>query len=186
MIFSENRLPLFALASTKKMSFDFSDRVLGKVFADFGNDPLLDVGVEGVAQIGERARRRDDDQRGDAALAHHFLQSRRHPLDEAVLFQSMPVGLFNTAAAMRSCVRKTDRGSVGSLLMGWRVLLGEDALSLQVGELFITSIAHEEGFAPVTDEDDGVMRNCELVHIQLPNEPRIAADSTNANMGIQS
>jgi len=78
------------------MSFNFPDRVLGQVFADFGNDPFLDIGVEGVPQIGERARRRDDDQRGDAALAHHFLQSRRHPLDEAVLFQSMPVGLFNT------------------------------------------------------------------------------------------
>lgn len=166
------------LASTKKMSFNFPDRVLGQVFADFGNDPFLDIGVEGVPQIGERARRRDDDQRGDAALAHHFLQSRRHPLDEAVLFQSMPVGLFNTAAAMRSRVRKTDYGPVGSLLVGRRVLLGEDALGLQVGEFLIAGIAQEESFAAVTDEDEGVMRYCELVHIQLPNEsnaPRMAA-----------
>jgi hypothetical protein len=33
------------LASTKKMSFNFPDRVLGQVFADFGNDPFLDIGV---------------------------------------------------------------------------------------------------------------------------------------------
>lgn len=160
------------------MSFNFPDRVLGQVFADFGNDPFLDIGVEGVPQIGERARRRDDDQRCDAALAHHFLQSRRHPLDEAVLFQSMPVGLFNTAAAVRSRVRKTDYGPVGSLLVGRRVLLGEDALGLQVGEFLIAGIAQEESFAAVTDEDEGVMRYCELVHIQLPSEsnaPRMAA-----------
>jgi hypothetical protein len=35
------------------MSFNFPDRVLGQVFADFGNDPFLDIGVEGVPQIGE-------------------------------------------------------------------------------------------------------------------------------------
>ncbi len=52
---------LSQLASMEKMSFDFSDRVLGEVFADFGNDPFLDIGVERVAQISERARRRDDD-----------------------------------------------------------------------------------------------------------------------------
>jgi hypothetical protein len=38
------------------MCFDFRQQVLGQILADFGDDPLLHVGVEGAAQVGARAR----------------------------------------------------------------------------------------------------------------------------------
>ena len=107
---------------------------------------------------------------GTRAPAHHILQSGRHALDEAVLLQVMPVGLLHAAAAMRSRALKAASGPVGTLLVGRRIFLGEDALDLQIGELLVAVIAQEKRLAAVADEHQGVMGDGELGHMKLPND----------------
>jgi hypothetical protein len=42
--------------STEEALFDLADRMLRQVLADFGYDPTLHVGVEGMAQVRESVR----------------------------------------------------------------------------------------------------------------------------------
>ena len=100
------------------MRFDVRDRVVGQVLADFGDDALLHVGMEGAAQVGERARRRGDDDGGHVVGAHEFFQFRRHAFDEPMLLEMMPVGLFHGAATMRASALDAASGPVGALFVG--------------------------------------------------------------------
>jgi hypothetical protein len=61
--------------------------------------------------------------------------------------------------------------------MGRRVLLGEDALGLQIGELLIAGIAQEQRLAAVTNEHHGIMGYCEPIHVELLTKSVAAAES---------
>ena len=80
---------------------------------------------------------------GTPRLRTILLQSGRYTLGEAVLLQVVPVGLFDAAAAMRSRALDAASGPVGTLLVGRRVLLGEDTLNPQIGKLRVAGIAQE-------------------------------------------
>jgi hypothetical protein len=73
-----------------------------------------------------------------------MFQSRGDTLDEAMLFQVMPVGLAHFAAARAG--RRGDGGTrlVRTLLMGQWFSLCEDLFGLQVGKFFIAVIAQEK------------------------------------------
>lgn len=150
---------------SENVSLDFPNGVLGQILADFGHDPFLDVGMEGTPQIGKGARRRDNDERRHVTRAHDVLQSGGHALRKAVLLEVMPVGLLHAAVPMRPGALDAPSGSVGSLFVGWWVLLGKHLLGLQIGELLVALIAQEQGLAAVTDEDHGVVRYCDFVHV---------------------
>jgi hypothetical protein len=47
----------------------------------------------------------------------------------------------------------------------WRILISKNLLSFQIGKFFVTIVAQEQRLAAVADENQGVVRNCELVHI---------------------
>ena len=111
MILSENRAPLFRimLQATKSLErdadptithpalaplseqvrLDVRNRMIGEVLADLGHDPLLDVLMKGAAQVGERARRRDNDQCRYGTLAHQMLQCGGDAGNEAILLQTV-------------------------------------------------------------------------------------------------
>src|SRR6187399_3070362 len=109
--------------------------MVGEILADFSHDPLFHVGMKGPAQVGKRARRRGDDEGGDRAAAHHALERSGDALDKTVLLEVMPVGLIDAAAPTRAGARKGRARLVGTLLMGWRIFVGENLLGLQVGKL---------------------------------------------------
>jgi hypothetical protein len=46
--------------SVGKVRLDPVDRLIGEVFVEFGHDLCLDVGMKGAPQLGERLRRRGD------------------------------------------------------------------------------------------------------------------------------
>src|SRR6516164_11602688 len=66
-----NRLPARGL-STDEVPFDLADRMIGEVLVDLSNDFALHVGVEGAAQVGERARRCGHHDRLHFAFLHEL------------------------------------------------------------------------------------------------------------------
>ena len=68
--------------------------------------------------------------------------------------------------------REGPAGGVGSLLVGRRILVGENALGHQIGKLLVAFVAQKERLAAVADEDESVMRNGELVHSETPDKGR--------------
>jgi hypothetical protein len=48
--------------------------------------------------------------------------------------------------------------------MGRRVVVGEDALDLEIGKFLVALVAQEQGLAAIADEDDGVMGDLNLGH----------------------
>ena len=144
---------------------DLPHRMIGEVLANFREDPLFHVGMEGATQVGKRARRRGNDEGRDGPAAYHTLQRSGHPSNETVLLKAMPVSLIDTAAPMRAGPRKGRAWLVGALLMSRRILISKNLLSFQIGKFFVTIVAQEQRLAAVADENQGVVRNCELVHI---------------------
>ena len=83
--------------------FSISDTgMLGQILADLGHDPLLDVGVEGSPQLGERLRRGDDDKRLHFARPHQRFHGGGNAVGEAMLFDVVPVGRLDAAPEIGS------------------------------------------------------------------------------------
>ena len=95
--------------------------MVGEILADFGHDPLFHIGMEGAAQVGQRARWRGNDEGRDCAAAYHILQRSGDAFDKTVLLEVMPVGLIYAAAPMRAGPRKGRTRLVGTLLVGRRI-----------------------------------------------------------------
>ena len=102
--------------------------MVGEILADFSHDPLFHVGMKGPAQVGKRARWRGDDEGRDRAAAHHALERSGDAFDKTVLLEVMPVGLIDAATPMRAAAPKGRARLVGALLMGRRILIGENLL----------------------------------------------------------
>src|SRR4029077_4480694 len=75
--------------------------------------------------------------------------------------------LIDAVAPTRAGARKGRARLVGTLLMGWRIFVGENLLGLQVGKLFIAVVAEEQRLASIADENHGIMGDCELIHVSL-------------------
>src|SRR5580704_16357913 len=110
--------------SAHQVLLDFVDRLLGEVLVDLGDDVGLDVLVQGLAQVGEGARGRSDDECFHVALAYELLQRCRHLTGEVVLLQFVPIGLRHRAAAMPDAGVAAAR-PVGALLVGRRIYIDE-------------------------------------------------------------
>jgi len=106
------------------MFLDLPDREFGQVLVDFGDDPAFHIGMKGVAQFGERARRGNDYYRFDLFSAHHVLQSGSHTLGETFLFQFMPIGRFYTAAPVCAGAFEDPSRTIGTLLMRRQIRIG--------------------------------------------------------------
>ena len=64
---------------------------------------------------------------------------------------------------------------IGSLIVGGRVLVDENALSHKIRELLIASVSQEQRLAAVANENESVMGNNGLVHFELrSNKARFA------------
>ena len=73
--------------------------MFGEILVDLGDDPLLDIGVKRLAQVGECARRRDHDERMNATFADDPFESRGDVCGKAVLFELVPIGLRDARTA---------------------------------------------------------------------------------------
>src|SRR6516165_3356088 len=113
------------------MLLDIVERMLGEILVDLGYDPHFDIGMERLAQIGERTRRRDDKQSLDAALTYDFLKRRGHLMGESMLLEHVPVGLSDAGAAGADRRMRPAR-AIGALVMGRRVFIGEHLFGFQI------------------------------------------------------
>ena len=59
-------------SSTGKMLFDLANWMFGQVLADFGDNPAFNIGMKGVPQICQGARRRRYDERSHVAFTHEL------------------------------------------------------------------------------------------------------------------
>ena len=147
------------------MLLDLKDGMLGQVFVDFGNDPLLHIGVECRPQIRQCSRRGDHDECLHVALAHQPFHCCRDSLSEAVLFQLVPIGISNAAAEVGAGSLEGTARAIAALLVRWRIVIDEYALDSQIQELLVSCIAQEQRLAAVTDEYKRVVGNFQLAHI---------------------
>src|ERR1043166_7186717 len=110
------------------MLLDLADRMLGEVLVDLGDDPPLDVGMEGMAQLRQRARRRRHDQGLGVALAHELLHGGSDAMGETLLLELVPVGGVEAAALAGLGALEAATGLVAALLVRRRIVVDEDLL----------------------------------------------------------
>jgi hypothetical protein len=162
--------------SPDEMFLDLPDRDFGQVLVDFGDDPAFHVGMKGVAQLRERARRGNYYDRFDLFSAHHVLQGGSHTLGETFLFQFMPIGRVYTAAQVCAGAFEDPSRTIGTLLMRRQIRIGQHAFGGEIRERRVAGIAQEQCPLPVADEHEGIMRDWESVHVVLQDygKPRKA------------
>ena len=149
------------------MAFDLVDRVVGEILVYFRNDPPFYVGMESMSQICKRARRRHDNESFHLPLTYETFHRDGHPLDEAMLLEIVPIGIFNPAAQIRSSALERAARSVSTLLMSRRVFVNENTLGLEVWESLVTSVAQEKRLAAITDEYESIVGNVEFAHARF-------------------
>src|SRR5690348_15408514 len=99
------------------MSLDFTNRVLGKILVDLGNDERPNVGMEGVSEIGKCPGRRHDDESGYLPLADYPLHFGSDKPGETVLFDVVPVDGLDRAALARMLRLADASGPFASLFV---------------------------------------------------------------------
>ena len=78
------------------MFLDLPDREFGQVLVDFGDDPAFHVGMKGVAQLRERARRGSDYDHFDLFSPPMCFQSGSDTLGETFLFSNSCQSVVST------------------------------------------------------------------------------------------
>ncbi len=147
------------------MLLDLKHGMLGQVFIDFGNDPLLHIGVDCNPQVSQCSRRGDHDECLHVALAHQPFHCCRDSLSEAVLFQLVPIGISNAAAEIGAGSLEGTARSIAALLVRWRIVMDEYALDPQIQGPLVARIAQEQCLAAVADEYKRVVGDFQLAHI---------------------
>jgi hypothetical protein len=150
------------------MVFDLRNRVFGEVLVDFSNDSSSHIGMEGMPQVCKRTRRCRDKKRPHIACAHELLQGGGDVSREAMLLEVMPIGILHGATEVRRRTFECASRAIGSLLAGGWVFVDEHAFGFQVQKFLITRVAQEQRFSSITDDDEGVMRDCELTRLPPP------------------
>jgi len=139
------------------MFLDLVDRMLGKVLANFCDDPLLHVGVKRISQICQGPRRRDNDECLGLALMHELFHRCGDAMNEAMLLKLVPVGISDAAAEVRPGALESAARPVGALLVrGW-IVVDEDAFGLKVRKLLVAGVVQEQRLAAVADKHESVM-----------------------------
>jgi hypothetical protein len=147
----------------RQMPLDLVDRMMGEILVHLRDDARLHIGVEGLAQVGERARRRSDNGGLHVALAHQLFERVGDLASEAVLLDLVPVGRFDGAAlVLRSRPRGQPARTLGALVAGQRVVVDEHLFGGQIGKFLVAGVAQKQRLAAVADEHDRVMRNADL------------------------
>ena len=131
--------------------------ILGEVPVDFGDDLVLDVGVQAFSQVREGLGRRGDHQGLDGALARQGLQRGAGALREPVLLDLVPVRRLHRAMGGPIGAQGASR-PVGSLFMGARVFVRHNLDGDEISEFLVSFVAEEQRLAAISDEDEGVMR----------------------------
>jgi len=144
------------------MLLDLADRMLGEILVDLGDDPSLHVGMEGVSELRQRARRCGDDQRLGVAFAYEPLHGGGDALGKPLLLELVPVGRVEAAALIGVGSLEAASRPIGALLAAGRVLIDEDPFGGQIEELLVARVAQKQRLATVADENQGVMRNLAL------------------------
>src|SRR4249919_2004298 len=139
------------LISAGEMLLDFPDWKLGQILVDFGDDAVFHVGVKGVAQLRERARRSNDDDRLDPFRAHQLLQGGSDALGKALLLQLVPIRRLHAAALVLGGALEDPPGAIGTLVVGRLIFIGEHALGGQIHQSRVAGIAQEQCLLPVAD-----------------------------------
>ena len=96
------------------MLLDLVDRMLGKVLANFCDDPLLHVGMKRISQICQGPRRRDYDECLGLALTHELFHRCGDAMNEAMLLELVPVGISLAAAEVRAGAFESAAGPVSA------------------------------------------------------------------------
>src|SRR5262249_9280739 len=99
-------------------------------------------------------------------LAHQSFHCCRNSLSEAVLFQLVPIGIFNAAAEVGAGALESATRSIAPLLVRWRIVIDEHTLDPEIRGLLVTCIAQEQRLAAVTDEYKRVMGAFQHAHVK--------------------
>src|SRR5687767_11070321 len=129
------------LPFSSEVPLDLRNRLLGKIFINFRQIRLFTSGVEGMPQLGKRARRSSNDECFHIPSAHESLQGRGHMVSKAMLFKLMPVRRLHAAAAVCSCTLEAAAWAIGALLFGREIVIQKDTLGDEVLKPLVAGIA---------------------------------------------
>ena len=141
------------------MLFNLTNWMLRQILADLSDNPALYVGMKGMPQVCQRARRRHNDERRRLAFTHQLFQCSSDVPDKTMLLEIMPVGRRHLGAAIGPRAFEYSTRSIAALFVSRRVFIDENALGLQAWIPFVAGIAQEQGLAAIADEDESIVGN---------------------------
>src|SRR5579864_7473174 len=84
--------------SADEVLLDFPNWTVGQILVELGDNSIFHVGVKGMPQLRNRARRSDNHDLFHLFCADEALQRGGDMRDEALLLQLMPIGSVHAAA----------------------------------------------------------------------------------------
>src|ERR1017187_2065262 len=118
--------------SAGKMFLDLVHRMVGQILRQLGDDALLHVRMERLAQIGQGPGRARDHQSLDLAVADQPFERGGDIAGELVLLEIVPVGALDAAAAAAAGARIGAARSVGALVVRGRIYIFEYPLDPEI------------------------------------------------------
>jgi hypothetical protein len=150
--------------SPGQMLLDLVERMPGEVLVDLCDDPRFHVVVEGIAQVGQGARRSGNNRRLHLAFAYQFLERVGDLPGEAMFVDLVPVGLLNGAALVLGIgAREKPSWPIAALIVGRRILIDEHLFRREIGEFLVADVAQKQRLAAVADKHDRVVWNVDFV-----------------------
>src|SRR5437879_3740814 len=118
---------------------------------DFAGDPLGDLRVEGLAQVPQYLRRRDDDELLEKIGVRVTIERVGKFDGKPLLGDMVPVGFFHGASGNAGTCAGSAR-TIAALLARGRIVAGENSLDDEIDTLGVAFIAQEESLLTIADE----------------------------------
>src|ERR1700682_2856697 len=150
-----------------KVLFNFSERMFGQVLVYFRDNACLYISMECVSQFGEGFRRSHYDESLDLVRPDHLFHRRCDLLREAVLFDVMPIGWFESAPTACDGSFAHPSRPVAALLVGRRILLLKHPVSPEIRKFRVAIVSQEQGLSAVADKHQGIVGNFQHIHTFL-------------------
>jgi len=141
-----------------------TDRMLGQILVDLGDDARLDIDVKGASQIGKRLWRRHDHKRRHVSRPHYLLHYRSDSLRKPLLLNVMPIDRLDCTPPTRVQRFADASRPFATLLVCQRVVVLEHALGLEIWKFLVTLIAQEQRFASVAYKNECIVRDFQFAH----------------------
>ena len=144
--------------SSREQPLDLGNWMGRQFLWDFGGHALGDFRMEGLAQVSQYFRRRDDHELIEKIGVRMTIECVGKFAGKPLLGNVMPVGFFHGASGnARTCAGSTR--TIAALLARGRIVAGQNPLDNEIDTPGVAFVAQEESLLTIADEEESVVGN---------------------------